>query len=228
MKKSSRKFFALLALFLAVAGGIAFAAVRIFEISKSDETPARDDEISRVSVALSRALPNEPDIFGNARPSRKKTSAPARENFVFDGAMLVPVKNVQESDDDDDAPIFLQNGDLFDLYGGGREYLPEDASGDNTRDHRLWIDARVPVNLSSRLKLYGVSTFTLGDAAETASSIADYARYYGIGGGFGLSFKITDSIELNLDLRRTRSLENSDPAQETKTDSAGISLKIEL
>ena len=226
MKKSSRKFFALLALFLAVAGGIAFAAVRIFEISKSDETPAHDDEISRVSVALSRALPNEPDIFGNARPSRKKTSAPARENFVFDGAMLVPVKNAQESDDD--APIFLQNGDLFDLYGGGREYLPEDASGDNTRDHRLWIDARVPVNLSSRLKLYGVSTFTLGDAAENASSIADYARYYGIGGGFGLSFKITDSIELNLDLRRTRSLENSDPAQETKTDSAGISLKIEL
>ncbi len=227
MKKSSRKFFALLALFLAGAGGIAFAAVRIFVISKSDETPARDDEISRVSVALSRALPNEPDIFGNSRPIRKKTSAPARENFVFDGAMLVPVKNAQESDDDD-APIFLQNGDLFDLYGGGREYLPEDASGDNTRDHRLWIDARVPVNLSSRLKLYGVSTFTLGDAAENASSIADYARYYGIGGGFGLSFKITDSIELNLDLRRTRSLENSDPAQETKTDSAGISLKIEL
>ncbi len=227
MKKSSRKFFALLALFLAGAGGIAFAAVRIFVISKSDETPARDDEISRVSVALSRALPNEPDIFGNARPSREKTSAPARENFVFDGAMLVPVKNAQDSDDDD-APIFLQNGDLFDLYGGGREYLPEDASGDNTRDHRLWIDARVPVNLSSRLKLYGVSTFTLGDAAENASSIADYARYYGIGGGFGLSFKITDSIELNLDLRRTRSLENSDPAQETKTDSAGISLKIEL
>ncbi len=227
MKKSSRKFFALLALFLAGAGGIAFAAVRIFVISKSDETPARDDEISRVSVALSRALPNEPDIFGNARPSREKTSAPARENFVFDGAMLVPVKNAQDSDDDD-APIFLQNGDLFDLYGGGREYLPEDANGDNTRDHRLWIDARVPVNLSSRLKLYGVSTFTLGDAAENASSIADYARYYGIGGGFGLSFKITDSIELNLDLRRTRSLENSDPAQETKTDSAGISLKIEL
>lgn len=227
MKKLSRKV-ALLVLFLSVATAIALAAAWFFVLSKfAKPTTHEENELSRVSVALSRALPNEPDIFGDTRPSRKKTSAPARENFAFDGAMLVPVANAQDSDDDDEAPIFLKNGDLFELYGGGREYLPENAT-DDMRDHRLWIDARVPVNLSSRLKLYGVSTFTLGDAVENASSIADYARYYGIGGGFGLSFKITDSIELNFDLRRTRSLENSDPAQETKTDSAGISLKIEL
>lgn len=225
MKIPSRKA-ALLWLFLPLVGEIALAAAWIFTLAHPEAKSPSEDDFSRVSPALSRALPDDAEYFARDRRSRrKKTAERERSDFVFDGARLVPAANTQESDDD--APIFLQNGDLFDLYGGGREYLSEDASGDS-RDHRLWIDARVPVNLSSRLKLYGVSTFTLGDARESATSVADYARYYGIGGGIGLSFRVTDSVELNFDLRRTRSLENADSAQDPKTDSAGISLKIEL
>lgn len=117
------------------------------------------------------------------------------------------------------------NGDLYDQYGGGREYLPDKAA-DNSRDDRIWIDARIPLEISSRLKLYGVSTLTLGNVSTETS--ADYAKNYGFGGGFGFSYLLSPSAELNFDFRRTRALDGRSETGDAPTDSAGISLKLKF
>ena len=211
-----------------LAGEALCVALFVFVFStkapQEEKTDAPPDDLSAFL-----GLPTDPRFEADARTCPEENPfGEARDalggEFAFSGAKIVPADTHEAAEHV--APVRLENGDLFDRYGGGREYLPENEPGDD-RDRRLWIDARVPVNISSRLKLYGVSTLTLGDA-RAASTVSDYAKYYGIGGGLGLSFRISPSVELNLDLRRTHSLERSDSVQEADTDSAGISLKIDL
>lgn len=146
------------------------------------------------------------------------------DGVAFDGAE-VRFEKKSERTDSGGHKIFLGNGDLFDTYGGGREYLPE-RKADGRRDDRVWIDARVPLEISSRLKLYGVSTLTLGNVSS--ETMDDYARNYGLGGGFGISYRILPNAELNFDFRRTRTLETSREDEDPTTDSAGISLKLKF
>ena len=218
---------ALLMLAILVAGELLCAVMFIYVFSNKTPQEEKTDAPAEDLCSL-LGLPTAPRF--ETTPGRLPDENPFGESrdalegrFAFSGAKIVPADAETR---EREFPFRLENGDLIDRYGGGREYLPENASGDD-RDRRLWIDARVPVNISSRLKLYGVSTLTLGDAHDT-STVSDYAKYYGIGGGLGLSFRITPSVELNFDLRRTRALENADSAQDANTDSAGISLKIEL
>lgn len=208
-----------------VAGEALCVALFVFVFStKAPQEEKTDAPAEDLSALL--GLPTAPRSEADAgtSPDENSFGDALGGGFAFSGAKIVPADSRGSAEHV--SPVRLENGDLFDRYGGGREYLPENAPGDD-RDRRLWIDARVPVNVSSRLKLYGVSTLTLGDA-RAASTVSDYAKYYGIGGGLGLSFRISPSVELNLDLRRTRSLERSDSVQDADTDSAGISLKIDL
>ena len=114
------------------------------------------------------------------------------------------------------------SGDLYQRYGGGRDNHPSNTP--TSKDHRLWLDARIPVEISSRLKLYGASTLTLGDTS--AATISDYTRNYGIGGGIGFTYFLTPTAELDFDYRHTLPIDakNSDPS----TDSAGISLRLKF
>lgn len=147
------------------------------------------------------------------------------DDFVFD-ARSFSVESRADDGNASSAPVLFENGDLYDIYGGGREYRPENSPSEN-RDNRLWIDARVPLEISRNLRLYGVSTLTLGDVA--AGTMEDYARNYGIGGGFGISYKISRDAELNFDFRRTRALENSaDKDKDPDTSSAGISVRLKF
>ena len=146
-------------------------------------------------------------------------------------ALPVPAGSVRlesrREGDSDDAIVYLENGDIYGRYGGGREYLPDDAVAAE-RDNRLWIDARVPLELSPRAKFYFVSTLTLGDEVLAPESLSDYARYYGVGGGFGFSFLLSPDAELNFDVRRTRTMESATEDRDPQTDSAGISIKVKF
>ena len=146
-------------------------------------------------------------------------------------ALPVPAGSVRlesrREGDSDDAIVYLENGDIYGRYGGGREYLPDDAVAAE-RDNRLWIDARVPLEFSPRAKFYFVSTLTLGDEVLAPESLSDYARYYGVGGGFGFSFLLSPDAELNFDVRRTRTMESATEDRDPQTDSAGISIKVKF
>lgn len=143
------------------------------------------------------------------------------ENFTFDGsAVIFPAGTSTKSG----KPhlIELSDGDLYERYGGGRDSHPSNTPP--AKDQRLQIDARVPVEISSKLKIYGVSTMTLGETES--STVSDYVKNYGIGGGIGLSYEISPHAELDFDYRRTLPLEskNDDPA----TESAGISIRLKF
>lgn len=146
-------------------------------------------------------------------------------------ALPVPAGSVRlesrREGDSDDAIVYLENGDIYGRYSGGREYLPDDAVAAE-RDNRLWIDARVPLEFSPRAKFYFVSTLTLGDEVLAPESLSDYARYYGVGGGFGFSFLLSPDAELNFDVRRTRTMESATEDRDPQTDSAGISIKVKF
>lgn len=192
-------------------------AARSVPAEKKTTVPAENEAEPRV------------EFFGDGIPAESSEEKPenfGEDDFVFDSRSFSLKKRDDSAEPARSTPVFLENGDLYDIYGGGREYRPENSPADN-RDNRVWIDARVPLEISDRLRLYGVSTLTLGDVS--AATMTDYTRSYGIGGGFGLTYQISPDAELNFDFRRTRTLESAaDKEKDPSTSSAGISLKLKF
>ena len=182
-------------------------------------------EKAQESSASATLLSPESLGVGASVPASKKRGGGEK------AALPVPAGSVRlesrREGDSDDAIVYLENGDIYGRYGGGREYLPDDAVAAE-RDNRLWIDARVPLEFSPRAKFYFVSTLTLGDEVLAPESLSDYARYYGVGGGFGFSFLLSPDAELNFDVRRTRTMESATEDRDTQTESAGISIKVKF
>lgn len=141
---------------------------------------------------------------------------PRFETLEFDG------EKIFARTDGNADNVEFSSGDLYERYGGGRDNHPSNTP--TSKDRRLWLDARIPVEISSRLKLYGASTVTLGDTS--AATISDYTRNYGIGGGIGFTYRLTPTAELDFDYRHTLPIDakNDDPS----TDSAGISLRLKF
>ena len=208
------------ALFCAAAGtAIALLVPAAPRVSNGNAEKAQE------SSASATLLSPESLGVGAGVPASKKRGGGEK------AALPVPAVSVRlesrREGDSDDAIIYLENGDIYGRYGGGREYLPDDAVAAE-RDNRLWIDARVPLEFSPRAKFYFVSTLTLGDEALSPESLSDYARYYGVGGGFGFSFLLSPDAELNFDVRRTRTMESATEDRDPQTDSAGISIKVKF
>lgn len=181
-------------------------------------------EKTQESSASATLLSPESLGVGASVPASKKRGGGEK------AALPVPAGSVRlesRREGDSDAIVYLENGDIYGRYGGGREYLPDDAVAAE-RDNRLWIDARVPLEFSPRAKFYFVSTLTLGDEVLAPESLSDYARYYGVGGGFGFSFLLSPDAELNFDVRRTRTMESATEDRDPQTDSAGISIKVKF
>lgn len=181
---------------------------------KAQESSASATLLSPESLGVGASVP-----VSKKRGGGEKAALPAP-------AGSVRLESRREGDSDD-AIVYLENGDIYGRYGGGREYLPDDAVAAE-RDNRLWIDARVPLEFSPRAKFYFVSTLTLGDEVLAPESLSDYARYYGVGGGFGFSFLLSPDAELNFDVRRTRTMESATEDRDPQTDSAGISIKVKF
>lgn len=208
------------ALFCAAAGtAIALLVPVAPRVSNGNAEKAQE------SSASATLLSPESLGVGASVPASKKRGGGEK------AALPVPAGSVRlesrREGDSDDAIVYLENGDIYGRYGGGREYLPDDAVAAE-RDNRLWIDARVPLEFSPRAKFYFVSTLTLGDEVLAPESLSDYARYYGVGGGFGFSFLLSPDAELNFDVRRTRTMESATEDRDPQTDSAGISIKVKF
>lgn len=208
------------ALFCAAAG-----AAAAFLVPAAPRVANVNAEKTQESSASATLLSPESLGVGASVPASKKRGGGEK------AALPVPAGSVRlesrREGDSDDAIIYLENGDIYGRYGGGREYLPDDAVAAE-RDNRLWIDARVPLEFSPRAKFYFVSTLTLGDEVLAPESLSDYARYYGVGGGFGFSFLLSPDAELNFDVRRTRTMESATEDRDPQTDSAGISIKVKF
>lgn len=208
------------ALFCAAAG-----AAAAFLVPAAPRVANGNAEKAQESSASATLLSPESLGVGASVPASKKRGGGEK------AALPVPAGSVRlesrREGDSDDAIIYLENGDIYGRYGGGREYLPDDAVAAE-RDNRLWIDARVPLEFSPRAKFYFVSTLTLGDEVLAPESLSDYARYYGVGGGFGFSFLLSPDAELNFDVRRTRTMESATEDRDPQTDSAGISIKVKF
>ena len=212
------------ALFCAAAGaGAAFLVPAAPRVANGNAEKA--EKSSAPAEAPATLLSPESLGVGAGVPAAKKRGGGEK------AALPVPAGSVRlesrREGDSDDAIIYLENGDIYGRYGGGREYLPDDAVAAE-RDNRLWIDARVPLEFSPRAKFYFVSTLTLGDETLSPESLSDYARYYGVGGGFGFSFLLSPDAELNFDVRRTRTMESATEDRDPQTDSAGISIKVKF
>lgn len=207
------------ALFCAAAGtAIALLVPVAPRVSNGNAEKAQE------SSASATLLSPESLGVGASVPASKKRGGGEK------AALPVPAGSVRlesRREGDSDAIVYLENGDIYGRYGGGREYLPDDAVAAE-RDNRLWIDARVPLEFSPRAKFYFVSTLTLGDEVLAPESLSDYARYYGVGGGFGFSFLLSPDAELNFDVRRTRTMESATEDRDPQTDSAGISIKVKF
>ncbi|HIV03544.1 MAG TPA: hypothetical protein IAC75_00100 [Candidatus Spyradosoma merdigallinarum] len=207
------------ALFCAAAGTAAALLVPVApRVSNGNAEKAQE------SSASATLLSPESLGVGASVPASKKRGGGEK------AALPVPAGSVRlesRREGDSDAIVYLENGDIYGRYGGGREYLPDDAVAAE-RDNRLWIDARVPLEFSPRAKFYFVSTLTLGDEVLAPESLSDYARYYGVGGGFGFSFLLSPDAELNFDVRRTRTMESATEDRDPQTDSAGISIKVKF
>lgn len=171
-------------------------------------------------ISSSRENPHE---NSDENPGKEKFS-PALDwkNFRFDGNVFAAES--AGTREENPTKFSLASGDLYELYGGGREFVQNKSKFAGERDNRIWIDARLPLEVSRRLKIYGVSTLTLGET-EYANTLEDYRRSYGFGGGIGVSYRITPAAELKFDFRRTHSLETQGE-DSGATDSAGISLKV--
>lgn len=209
------------ALFCAAAGtAIALLVPVAPRVSNGNAEKAQESSASATLLS-----PESLGVGDASVPASKKRGGGEK------AALPVPAGSVRlesrREGDSDDAIIYLENGDIYGRYGGGREYLPDDAVAAE-RDNRLWIDARVPLEFSPRAKFYFVSTLTLGDEALSPESLSDYARYYGVGGGFGFSFLLSPDAELNFDVRRTRTMESATEDRDPQTDSAGISIKVKF
>ncbi|MBQ9758204.1 MAG: hypothetical protein IJW12_00325, partial [Opitutales bacterium] len=152
----------------------------------------------------------------NVPSEHSENGIPRFEALEFDGEKIFARTDGNANN------VEFSSGDLYERYGGGRDNHPSNTP--TSKDRRLWLDARLPVEISSRLKLYGASTVTLGDTS--AATIADYTRNYGIGGGIGFTYRLTPTAELDFDYRHTLPIDakNDDPS----TDSAGISLRLKF
>lgn len=209
------------AAFFCAAAGTAIALLVPVAPRVSNGNAEKAQESSASATLLS---PESLGVGGASVPASKKRGGGEK------AALPVPAGSVRlesRREGDSDAIVYLENGDIYGRYGGGREYLPDDAVAAE-RDNRLWIDARVPLEFSPRAKFYFVSTLTLGDEVLAPESLSDYARYYGVGGGFGFSFLLSPDAELNFDVRRTRTMESATEDRDPQTDSAGISIKVKF
>ncbi|MBP3302335.1 MAG: hypothetical protein J6L64_04290 [Opitutales bacterium] len=196
--------------FVGIIGGLLFL-FSVFLIFREESKKHRSPVPAR---ERSEGLPTATPVSETSKPAENKL--PHFETLEFDGEKIFT-----RTDGNADGVQF-SSGDLYERYGGGRDNHPSNTP--TSKDRRLWLDARLPLEVSSRLKLYGASTLTLGDTS--AATISDYTRNYGIGGGIGFTYFLTPDAELDFDYRHTLPIDakNSDPS----TDSAGISLRLKF
>ena len=164
-----------------------------------------------------REMPENVPFVPASKPSEHSGNGiPRFETLEFDG------EKIFAGTDGNADGVEFSSGDLYERYGGGRDNHPSNTP--TSKDRRLWLDARLPVEITSRLKLYRASTVTLGDTS--AATISDYTKNYGIGGGIGFTYLLTPTAELDFDYRHTLPIDakNDDPT----TDSAGISLRLKF
>ncbi|MBE6401850.1 MAG: porin family protein [Verrucomicrobia bacterium] len=202
-------------LFFAVASGVAGGALLAFLILKNEEFEKSTVPDSEKYSLRNLLYPNEND--GENFSESETASRFAHRDFSFNGENVV-IKNA--SDGNAESRLEFSKGDLYERYGGGRDNHPSNTP--NAKDNRVWVDAKIPIEISSRLKLYSVSTMTLG--TTESNSLETYTQNYSLGGGFGLSYRVSDNVEFDFDYRRTRPIDskNEDPA----TSAAGISVKL--
>lgn len=155
--------------------------------------------------------------------TRRKGLRPPRA-FRFDGSVLSYEDPAESDNDNFFRQIRFENGDVVERYSG--QELQSAATSQKAEDNRIWLDMRMPLESTSRFKLYGISTVNLGDT--DAKTLEDYTQNYGIGGGIGVTYKISENAELNFDFRHTKTLRNEGNENDPNTSSAGISLKLEF
>lgn len=226
LRKKTKFVVALIPTVLAGTLGVAFFfhGKNFHETRATESDAARERRLSAAGAATT--IPVADDEPDDKQTATAATGTPSfaldADGRVFAEAELPPQTTPEARAE---SGFYFWNGDLYDQYGGGREYL-SDKAADNSRDDRIWIDARIPLEISSRIKLYGVSTLTLGNVSTETS--ADYAKNYGFGGGFGFSYLLSPSAELNFDFRRTRAFDARSETDDAPTDSAGISIKLKF
>jgi hypothetical protein len=203
--------------FVGIIGGLLFL-FSVFLIFR-EEIRKRPDFFPTLN-RLQKLTNPQPEPGMHATSNTESQAAPTSDYFSgieFEGEKI---SSSRTTDGNGDESIEFRTGDLYERYGGGKDTHPSNTP--TSKDQRLWLDARIPIEISSKVKLYGASTLTLGDT--NSATLADYTQNYGIGGGIGLSYRLGKNAELNFDYRHTRAIDtkNDDPT----TDSAGISVRL--
>lgn len=202
-------------LFFAAVFGVAGGALLAFLILKNEKTEnnTANDSEKYFLQNLFYSIENNKEDFSESEEATRFL----HRDFRFNGEGIItkrtPTGNAESG-------LEFSEGDLYERYGGGRDNHPSNTP--NAKDNRVWVDAKIPIEISSRLKLYSVSTMTLG--TTESNSLETYTQNYSLGGGFGLSYRVSDNVEFDFDYRRTRPIDskNEDPA----TSAAGISVKL--
>lgn len=202
-------------LFFAAVFGVAGGALLAFLILKHEKTEnnTANDSEKYFLQNLFYSIENNKEDFSESEEATRFL----HRDFRFNGEGIItkrtPTGNAESG-------LEFSEGDLYERYGGGRDNHPSNTP--NAKDNRVWVDAKIPIEISSRLKLYSVSTMTLG--TTESNSLETYTQNYSLGGGFGLSYRVSDNVEFDFDYRRTRPIDskNEDPA----TSAAGISVKL--
>ena len=117
----------------------------------------------------------------------------------------------------------ITSGDIIGLNAGGREFHP-DGSTVYGEDSRAWFDARFPLLDSSALSLYGAGTIGFDTARIGTAQDAFSRENISLGGGFGISLRISENAEILFDYRLSRPLD-SESLFDTN-NAAGFSLKL--
>lgn len=198
--------------FISIAGGLLFL-FSVFLIFREEAERGR----TRGVPATHKAKMSARSVAESAGTHDGRLT-PDFKNIKFNGEKI----SAKPPDGGNAERVVFDSGDIYARYGGGRDEHPSNTP--ESKDRRLWLDVRLPFEVSLKLKIYGASTVTLGDT--DAASISDYAKNYGIGGGLGFTYQLTPTAELDFDYRHTIPIDerNDNPA----TNSAGISLRVKF
>lgn len=226
-QEQRKKLFGNIAVGVLVLCGIFSVAVVLANRESAAPTHKEAEVAKNMELPTTRPVLNK-EGYQNAldKPTlrTRRKSLRASRAFRFDGAVL-SYEDLSESDSDNFfRQIRFENGDVVERYSG--QEIQSAATSQKAEDNRIWIDMRMPLESTSRFKLYGISTINLGDT--DAKTIEDYTQNYGIGGGVGVSIKIAEHAELNFDFRHTQTLRSASGENDPNTSSTGVSLKLEF
>lgn len=206
--------------------GISAVGTLVFAAIYSAMNPNPDEEKSS-EVAVTEFLKETTRPLEKAENTeRKPTRRPSKQADLGDLWGYNPVVFNPHNDPSGLDEFSFQNGDLFKRYSGENWNAGPGKPKEEREDNRVWVDAKIPIEFSSKVTLYGVSTIALGDVS--AKTLDDYTENYGIGGGIGISYKISDYADLNFDFRHTQTIRSSESADDPNTNAAGFSLKLKF